>query len=218
MDTNHPKRAFVFYGGWDGHAPAAFAEIARADLEALGFEVTQAASLEPLADAPTMASYDLIVPLWTMGELTEAQERGLVGAVEHGTGLAGWHGGMGDAFRGSPRYQFMVGGQFVAHPGNVIDYRVRIARREGLLEGLDDFDIRSEQYYLHVDPCNEVWATTSFGGEHASWVEGCVMPVVWTRRHGRGRVFYSSLGHAPAEFDIPEVREIVRRGMRWACR
>lgn len=218
MEPKQPKRAFVFYGGWEGHAPGAFAQIARADLEAAGFDVTLAASLEPLADASALASYDLIVPLWTKGELTEQQERGLVGAVEHGAGLAGWHGGMGDAFRASPRYQFVVGGQFVAHPGDVIDYRVQIARRDGLLAGLDDFDIRSEQYYLHVDPCNEVWATTTFGGEHAPWVEGCVMPVVWTRRHGRGRVFYSSLGHAPAELDIPEVREIARRGMRWASR
>lgn len=218
MEATQPKRAFVFFGGWEGHAPSAFAEIARTDLEAAGFDVTLSPSLEPLADAPAMVSYDLIVPLWTMGELSASQEKGLVEAVEQGTGLAGWHGGMGDAFRRSPRYQFVVGGQFVAHPGDVIDYRVRIARRDGLLAGLDDFDIRSEQYYLHVDPCNEVLATTTFSGEHAPWVEGCVMPVAWTRRHGRGRVFYCSLGHAPAEFDIPEVREMVRRGMRWASR
>ena len=218
MSTEHNQRAFLVVGGWRGHAPATFAEWARAELDIEGFDVTLATSLDPLADAAAMQSYDLIVPLWTKGELSPEQELGLVQAVEEGTGLAGWHGGMGDAFRGSVRYQFVVGGQFVAHPGDVIEYRVRIERREGLLAGIDDFDIRSEQYYMHVDPCNEVWATTTFDGEHAPWVEGCVMPVVWTRRHGQGKVFYCSLGHDPAEFDIPEVREIVRRGMRWASR
>jgi type 1 glutamine amidotransferase len=126
---------------------------------------------------------------------------------------------MGDACRESVDYQFMCGGQWVAHPGNVIDYRVDITKPDDpIMQGISSFPYRSEQYYMHVDPSNEVLATTTFSGEHAPWTKGVVMPVVWKRKHGLGRVFYSSLGHVAAEFDAPEMREIFRRGLLWAAR
>lgn len=213
------KRAFIFFGGWPGHEPAAFAQIAKQDLESADFEVTLEDNLERLADAGALGTFDLIVPVWTMGEMTKEQEQGLLTAVKNGTGVAGWHGGMGDAFRKNTDYQFMVGGQFVSHPGGIIDYRVNITRQDDpVVSGLSDFDMHSEQYYMHVDPGNEVLATTTFSGEHAPWTKGTVMPVVWKRRWGEGKVFYSSLGHVPKDFEVMEAREIVRRGMLWASR
>jgi len=126
---------------------------------------------------------------------------------------------MGDAFRNNTEYQFMVGGQWVAHPGGVIDYEVVITKPEDpIVAGLKDFKMHSEQYYMHVDPSNEVLATTVFSGKHAPWVEGCVMPVAWKRMWGKGRVFYTSLGHVAKDFEGPEARTIVERGMLWASR
>jgi hypothetical protein len=168
---------------------------------------------------PAIAELSLIVPIYTMSKLTKAEETNLTKAVENGVGLGGYHGGMGDAFRESPEYQFMCGGQWVAHPGNIIDYHVNVTRRDDpIMQGIDDFPYRSEQYYMHVDPSNEVLATTTFSGEHAPWIDGVVMPVVWKRRHGKGRVFYSSLGHAASEFQVPQMRTILRRGLAWAAR
>ncbi|MGI4766850.1 MAG: ThuA domain-containing protein, partial [Janthinobacterium lividum] len=117
-------------------------------------------------------------------------------------------------------YQFMVGGQWVAHPGNIIDYEVEVTRPDDpIMAGLPArFPYRSEQYYMHVDPSNEVLATTRFTGDYAEWIDGVVMPVAWKRRHGAGRVFYSSLGHVASEFAVPEMRSILRRGMLWAAR
>ncbi len=138
-------------------------------------------------------------------------------AVERGTGLAGWHGGLADAFRDRPNYQFMVGGQFVAHPGNFVDYEVNVvAPDDPVASGIRDFRMRSEQYYLHVDPSNEVLATTTFSGEHLPWIESVTVPVAWKRRWGAGRVFYCSLGHNVEDFEVPEARELVLRGMLWA--
>jgi len=213
------KRALIVYGGWSGHHPEAFATLAEGLLTGAGFEVERSTQLDVFADREKMAALELVVPIWTMGELAEAQERGLLEAVAGGVGVAGWHGGMGDAFRGSPGYQFMVGGQFVAHPGGIVTYEVNLVKPEDpIVAGLADFTVTSEQYYLHVDPANEVLATTTFSGEHAPWVEGCVMPVVWKKRFGAGRVFYCALGHAPEDFAVPEVLEIVRRGLLWAGR
>jgi type 1 glutamine amidotransferase len=213
------KSVLFVCGGWEGHEPEKCAAIFAPLLEQRGYEVEISATLDSYLDVEKMRSMDLIVPIWTMGIISDEQEEGLLEAVKSGVGLAGWHGGMADSFRNNVNYQFMIGGQWVAHPGNIVDYEVNIINREDpITAGLSDFRMRSEQYYMHVDPSNEVLATTTFGGEHAPWIEGNVVPVIWKKRWGAGRVFYCSLGHVAADFDVPEAREIVRRGMLWASR
>jgi uncharacterized protein len=213
------KKALVVYGGWDGHSPKATSELIAGDLRAAGFDVTLSDSLDALLDAEKLKTYDLFVPNWTMGQITGEQEKALVGAIQAGAGLGGFHGGMGDAFRAATSYQFVVGGQFVAHPDNMRDYIVQISKAsDPIVSGLKDFSVHSEQYYMHVDPSNEVLATTTFQTKDAPWVNGTVMPVVWKRKYGAGRVFYQSIGHGPKEFEVPEVREITKRGLIWAAR
>jgi uncharacterized protein len=214
------KSALMVWGGWDGHEPQQGAELFATILRAEGFDVTVRDSLDAYLDAERLRSYSLIVPIWTMGTITAEQERGLLQAVASGVGVAGWHGCMADSFRNNTEYQFMVGGQWVAHPGNIIDYTVNISDHDHpITAGINDFRMHSEQYYMHVDPSNRVLATTTFNGEHGvPWIKNTVMPVVWTRQWGEGRVFYSSLGHVRADFDVPEAREIMRRGMLWASR
>jgi len=212
------REALIVWGGWQGHEPEQCAAIVAGMLRDDGFKVHLETSTQAFA-SPQLHTMSLIVPIYTMSKIEKDEVANLSRAVREGTGLAGFHGGMGDAFREAVEYQFMCGGQWVAHPGNIIDYRVTITRPDDpVMQGVQDFDYRSEQYYMHVDPSNEVLATTTFSGEHAPWIEGVVMPVVWKRRHGQGRVFYSSLGHVAKEFDVPEMRTILRRGMLWAAR
>lgn len=212
------REALIVWGGWSGHEPEQCAKIVSELLEAEGFKVYVENTTEAFAD-PSIRDLSLIVPIITMSKIEKEEVQNLSKAVESGVGLAGWHGGMGDAFRESVEYQFMCGGQWVAHPGNVIDYRVDIAKPEDpICAGIKSFPYRSEQYYMHVDPSNEVLATTTFSGEILPWVEGVVMPVAWKRRHGKGRVFYSSLGHVAKEFDVPEMRTLFHRGALWAAR
>jgi len=212
------RQALIVWGGWGGHEPERCAAIVRGMLEEDGFEVRAENTTDAFAD-PELTRMSLVVPIITAGRIEKNQVENLSQAVRSGVGLAGFHGGMCDAFREATEYQFMCGGQWVAHPGNIIDYRVNILRRDDpVMRGIDDFDYRSEQYYMHVDPSNDVLATTVFSGAHAAWIEGVVMPVVWKRRHGKGRVFYSSLGHVAAEFEVAQMRTILRRGMVWAAR
>jgi uncharacterized protein len=212
------KHALIVWGGWHGHEPEACAHVVAELLRPHGFDVRIAAGTQTFAD-PALKALDLIVPIYTMSKIEKAEALALSDAVRSGVGMAGFHGGMCDAFRDSVDYQFITGGQWVAHPGGIIDFRINVARRDDpVMRGIDDFDYRSEQYYMHVDPSNEVLATTRFSGEHAPWIEGVVMPVVWKRRHGEGRVFYSALGHVAAEFDHPSMRAIIERGMLWAAR
>jgi type 1 glutamine amidotransferase len=211
--------ALIVWGGWDGHEPEAFAEHYATVLRGEGFEVDVSPTLSALEDGDALRRLRVIVPIWTMGTISDAQLASLRAAVASGVGLAGFHGGMGDAFRAAPEYQWMVGGQWVAHPDDITDYEVAIAdRNHPITRGLGDFRMHSEQYYLHVDPSNHVLATTEFTPASAPWVHGTVMPVAWTRRWGDGAVFYSSLGHTTADLAVPEVGELQRRGMLWAAR
>ena len=215
------KKALITWGGWDGHEPKECAAVAESVLKAEGFDVETVATLDVYTDEALMKSLDLIVPAWTMSQITSEQEAGLLEAIKSGVGIAGWHGGMGDSFRPNTEYQWMVGGQWVAHPGGIVDYTVNITKHDDpIVAGLNDFQMQSEQYYMHVDPGNEVLATTTFSGAYgdAPWVAGTVMPVVWTCMYGKGRVFYSSLGHVAKDFDVPQVKEILHRGMLWAAR
>ena len=212
------REAMIVWGGWNGHEPEQGAQIVRGMLEEEGFKVRVETTTRAFAD-PSIANLSLIIPLYTMSKIEKDEVQNLTKAVENGVGLGGWHGGMGDAFRDAVEYQFMCGGQWVAHPGNVIDYTVEVTRPDDpIMHGISDFPYHSEQYYMHVDPSNEVLATTTFSGDHAPWIKGVVMPVVWKRKHGQGRVFYSSLGHVSKEFEVPEMRTIVKRGLLWAAR
>ena len=216
------KNALIVYGGWDGHAPKETAHIFAKWLKEDGFKVRMEDSLACLEDAEALSKLGLLVPVWTMGEISEDQSRNACDAVASGVGLAGCHGGMCDAFRKDVNWQFMTGGNWVSHPGNDgTPYRVNIRNSSSpIVDGIEDFDVSSEQYYLHVDPAVEVLATTRFpvaDGPHSP--NRCVdMPQVWTKRWGKGRVYYNALGHQPDIWDIPEAATLMRRGLLWAAR
>ena len=213
------RSALVVWGGWDGHQPAQSAALAAGMLRTEGFDVEVSDTLDAYLDVEKLRALNLIVPVWTMDDITGEQAGSLLGAVSSGVGIAGWHGCMADSFRQNTEYQFMVGGQWVAHPGGIIDYTVNIINREDpITAGLADFPVNSEQYYMHIDPRIEILATTTFSGEHAPWTAGSVMPVVWKKHYGSGRVFYTSLGHNTKDLETPESGEILRRGMLWASR
>ena len=212
------REALIVWGGWSGHEPEQGAKIVGQMLEEEGFKVYVENTTEAFAD-PAIADMSLIVPIYTMSKIEKDELINLTRAVQSGVGLGGYHGGMCDAFREATEYQFMCGGQWVAHPGNIIDYTVAITRPDDpIVAGVGDFPYRSEQYYMHVDPSNEVLATTTFTGKYASWIDGVVMPVVWKRHYGKGRVFYSSLGHVASEFEVPQMKTILKRGLLWAAR
>ncbi|KUP25170.1 ThuA domain-containing protein [Paenibacillus sp. DMB5] len=217
------KQALIVRGGWDGHEPVQVSEIFAGLLEAEGFEVEISDTLDSFKDEEKLLGLSLIVPIWTMGEISNEQLQPVLKAVASGVGLAGCHGGMCDSFRNSVEWQFMTGSQWVAHPFNDgVDYVVNMVQSSSspLIEGIKDFKVKSEQYYLHVDPCINVLATTTFPvseGPHSA--NGVItVPVVYTKKWGEGRVFYNSLGHHADIFDIPEAKELMRRGFVWAAR
>ena len=215
------RKALIMGGGWDGHQPQLVTERFKKFLESNDFDVEISISLDVLMDREKLMALDLFIPVWTMGELPKEQAVFIIEAIGSGVGLAGCHGGMCDAFRKNVAWQFMTGANWVAHPGSDgVPYRVNIRNSSSpLTAGIKDFDVTSEQYYLHVDAAVEVLATTRF--PTVKWyhsTNGEVdVPQVWTKRWGHGRVFYNALGHHDDIFDIPEAWELMKRGMLWAA-
>ncbi len=215
--TLEGKKVLFIHGGWEGHDPVPTRDLFVPWMRSEGAEVTVSDNLDTYLDKELMDSLDLVVQIWTMGTITGDQEKGLLEFVRNGGGLAGWHGGLCDSFRNNVEYQFMTGGQWVSHPGGVIDYTVQIIDHEDpITAGLSDFAMHSEQYYMHVDPNVNVLSTTRFNSHNAFWIDGCIMPTVWKKYYGKGRVFYSALGHVIKDFDVPQVLEIQKRGIRWS--
>jgi type 1 glutamine amidotransferase len=216
------RKALILCGGWDGHEPKQVTERFKGFLESENFEVSVSETTDALQDTKLLMGLDLFVPVWTMGkELPKPFFEPLLEAVGAGVGVAGCHGGMCDAFRANVAWQFLTGGNWVAHPGcDGTRFRVNIISSSNpLTEGVKDFDVSSEQYYLHVDPVNEILATTRF--PTVNWYHSANgevdVPVIWTRRWGHGRVYYNALGHHNDVFDIPQAWELMKRGLLWAA-
>lgn len=217
------KKALIVWGGWDGHEPKQVAEIFSGILKTRGFDVEASNTLDSFADKEKLKALSLIVPVWTMGEINGDYVTNILEAVESGVGIAGCHGGMCDSFRNDTRWQFLTGAQWVDHPGNDgVTYKVNIKKNcsSPIIENINDFEVTSEQYYIHIDPAVNVLATTRFpvvDGPHAANGEVDV-PVVFTKMWGKGKVFYSSLGHVASVFDIYEAKKLMENGFLWAAR
>jgi type 1 glutamine amidotransferase len=207
------KQALIVWGGWDGHQPEEVAGILGGLLRDENYDVEISDTLDSFRDAERLQRIDLIVPIWTMGTIEKEQLGPFLEAVkEGGTGVAGCHGGMSDAFRKEVEYQYMIGGQWVAHPGNDgVTYDVNMVSNDHpLTSGISDFEVISEKYYMHIDPVIEILATTSF--------DQVKMPVVWTKTYGKGKIYHNTLGHQANIVQMPPVLELMRRGMLWATR
>ncbi|HRK20813.1 MAG TPA: ThuA domain-containing protein [Fimbriimonadaceae bacterium] len=219
------RKALIVWGGWDGHEPEQVAGLFHDLLKGEGFDVEVSNDMDSFKKADQDPDLKLIVPIITMSKIAHDQREPVTRAVsELGLGIAGCHGGMCDAFREDTEWQFMTGGQWVSHPGNDgVRYTVNFDRTKSspITEGLADFEVESEQYYLHTDPGNVVLATCDFptpgvDGPHVQ--NPCKMPQVWTKMYGKGRVFYNALGHNLAVFNAETPRELMRRGFVWAAK
>ena len=228
------KQALVVRGGWDGHMPVETTELFAPFLERNNFEVRVEESPAIYADADYMDTVDLVVQINTMNTIEPEEFAGLQRAILNGTGMGGWHGGIADSYRNNADYLHMIGGQFAHHAGidpaertgeqsdNYIPYTVRITelgKAHPITEGIEDFDLVTEQYWVLSDEYNNVLATTTQSVRPwDAWNRPVTAPAIWTREWGNGRIFVSAPGHRLEIVEDPNVRTIIERGLLWAAR
>ena len=228
------KTALVVRGGWDGHRPVEATELFIPFLEGTGYDVRVEESPKIYADADFMAGVDLIMQCMTMSSIEGNEFDGLRTAVEKGTGLAGWHGGIADSYRNTSDYLHLIGGQFACHPGkhpherigeqsdNFVAHTVNIlpaAAEHPITLGISDFDLVTEQYWVLADDYIDVLATTTQRARDGDpWHREVTSPAIWTRQWGRGRIFVATPGHSVETLEDSNVRTIIERGLLWASR
>ena len=216
------KKALIIQGGWDGHQPILVSKRFAGYLNEEGFDVEISDTLDVLADRENLFAIDLLVSCWTMGEINHDYVQNISAALATGVGMAGCHGGMCDSFRNDTQWQFITGGQWVSHPGgDGILQDINICHGSSpIIEGINDFKVATEHYYLHIDPAVEVLATTPFPHPDVPYYhisnKPVAMPVAWTKYWGNGRIFYTALGHQDNVFDVPEAGKLMKNGMLWA--
>lgn len=214
--------AIVVRGGWEGHAPVEATDRFIPFLADEGFAVEVFDGPHAYEDKDRLAATDLVLQCYTQGVATDEQVTNLAAAVQAGTGFAGWHGGIVDSFRASPDYLHLTGGQWAAHPGGFVDYEVEVRAERAdhpIVAGLTRWKHHTEQYWCLTDDLNDVLATSTFEAtDETPWREPLVVPAVWTRQWGAGRVFVSTIGHKLDDLDTPEVRTLTERGLLWASR
>jgi len=228
------KTALVVRGGWDGHQPVEATELFIPFLEGTGYDVRVEESPKIYADADFMAGVDLIMQCMTMSSIEGDEFDGLRSAIEKGTGLAGWHGGIADSYRNTSDYLHLIGGQFACHPGkhpherigeqsdNFVAHTVNIlpaAAEHPITLGISDFDLVTEQYWVLADDYIDVLATTTQRAREGDpWHREVTSPAIWTRQWGKGRIFVATPGHSVETLEDSNVRTIIERGLLWASR
>ncbi len=228
------KTALVVRGGWDGHQPVEATELFIPFLKDNGYDVRIEESTKIYADAEYMAGVDLIMQCMTMTTIEKDEFEGLRTAVENGTGMAGWHGGIADSYRNTSDYLHLIGGQFACHPGkhpdeltggqpdNYVPYTVNMlpaAADHPITRGIGDFDLVTEQYWVLTDEYIDVLATTTQKvREWDPWNREVTSPAIWTRQWGQGRIFVATPGHNTDVLKDSNVRTIIERGLLWASR
>ena len=228
------KQALVVRGGWDGHMPVETTELFLPFLREHGFDVRVEEGTAVYADERFMDTVDLVVQVNTMNTIETDEFRGLQRAVLNGAGMAGWHGGIADSYRNNADYLHMIGGQFAHHAGkdpaervgdqsdNYIPYTVHITdygKTHPITEGIEDFQLVTEQYWVLSDEYDDVLATTTQEVRPwDAWNRPVTSPAIWTRQWGKGRIFVSAPGHRLEIVESQPVRTIIERGMLWAAR
>ena len=220
------KKALFLAGGWEGHEPQETSRFISNEIEKYDIESDIINDLDILGEKNKLEKYDIILPVWTMGRIDDnnwnlkhSKIGNLQEVIYSGVGLAGWHGGMGDAFRDNTNYQFLVGSQFVCHPGDFVDYSVVIKdSKHEITRGLENFKVHSEQYFLHYDPSVEIVASTKLDNKYHEWIDGVEMPIAYTKKWGNGKIFYCSIGHHLKDFENLNVLQLISQGIIWAAR
>lgn len=229
-----PRTALIVRGGWDGHQPVQTTDSMIMFLQDNGFGVRVEESPAVYTDAGYLRTVDLILQCNTMTTITDDEFAGLQSAVLAGTGLGGWHGGIVDSYRDNAGYLQLIGGQFAHHAGidpvlrtgdqsdNYLPHTVQITpvgRTHPITQGIDDFALVTEQYWVLSDDYNDVLATTTQAVRPwDAWQRPVTVPAIWTRQWGEGRIFVATPGHNLQVLDDPNVRTIVQRGLLWAAR
>jgi len=150
--------------------------------------------------------------------ISPAGKKALLDAIAAGKPFIGVHAG-NDAFRlgGYDPFIEMLGGEFASHGAQQKSWSRIVDSKFPGLEGLQDFELMEEWYTpknLHSD-LHVIIAQDTKGMKGPQYETRPAYPATWARMHGKGRVFYTSLGHREDVWDNPIMHQVLLAGIRW---
>jgi type 1 glutamine amidotransferase len=142
---------------------------------------------------------------------TDEQLAGLRKFIERGGGFVPLHFTSANA---NPDFLALVGASFINHPPHG-PFEVRVADPDHpITRGLPPTMQIEDECYRSDYPDRAALHVLQTS-HHTAGIDG--EPSSWVREIGRGRLFYSALGHDARSFPNPELRELLSRGIRWAA-
>lgn len=197
----------LFLGDSGPHQPIGRAAELIPALAKLGIDVAYTENLNDL-HPEYLRRFDCLILYANHLQISPEQERALIGYIEEGHGLVGIHCAS-FCFQNSPAFLQLLGGQF-QHHDPIRRFTIKPVRESPAIRRVQAFETVDEPYVHHrlsddrdVLMCRE----TPDGPE----------PWTWTRKQGKGRVFYTASGHDHRVFQLPEFHQLIAQGFRWAA-
>lgn len=200
------KRVLIIWGGWEGHNPENVANKLKELLMDRGYMVDSTSRLGALLNG-NLNDYSVIIPVWSCGIEGDIYLTQLIKAVESGVGIMAFHGGI-DWFS-TEKYYEMIGALYL-YDTLPEKYTVEVMDDHVITDGINDFDVVSEKYFMQMDPTNNVLATAYYNEMNT--------PVMWTKNHKEGRVFYSTLAHSEEEVFSEPHQTILLNAVDWCAK
>lgn len=183
--------------------------------------------LAPGINAKNLDYFDAIFFMGTgESDLSDQQKKDLLAFVhDDGKGFVGAHTG-DDAFFTWPEFGEMIGGYFDNHPWGVFDAPITVEDRDfpAMKAFGPSFTIRDE-IYVHKAPYSrdKVHVLARLDASKLDFNSARQLrrtdkdfPVAWSKSYGKGRVFYSTFGHAPETWDNPAIQKMYFEAIKWA--
>jgi type 1 glutamine amidotransferase len=162
-----------------------------------------------------LAGYDGVVFASTTGELPLPDRQGFVDWVAAGHAFVGIHSAT-DTYHEWPPFIQMIGGEFKTHGPQVkVALLVQDAKHpatRGMASPLEVFD----EIYQYKSFERERVHTLLALDKHPNEGTPGFYPLAWTRAHGKGRVFYTGLGHREDVLEASWFRKHLLGGTLWA--
>ena len=209
--TSEDKINILYIGGGSYHDELRKAAVLRKLLEVeQGYFVTYTEDYDVFVNG--LQKYDMILINSHISKLTDIQYTSLLNAVREGMPLLGIHAASA-SFRNSgskarPEFYKMLGAKFDHHP-KMHEFEIQLKQGNGLIDATyANYSVMDELYYYsNYQSENNVLLTASFDNKPS--------PMAWTKNYGKGKVFFTAIGHSPAVSADKNFQNLILFATEW---
>lgn len=205
----------LFLGDNKHHKPMERVPTLMAALGPKGINFTYTDKLDDLNEE-NLNKYDALMIFANWDTISKAQEKALLDFVASGKGFLPIHCAS-YCFRNSGDYVKLVGGQFWRHTMDSIKTKT-LQPTHPIMQTFKPFTAYDETYlHTQLQPDNDVLAVREIKADQSKDKPGVkTEPYIWTRKYGKGKVFYTAYGHDERTWEQRGFQELIYNGILWS--